>query len=69
MAKHILKQADEKTKISLIFANVSESDILLKKELDDLQKKHGNFKVYYVLNNVNVFHSHERSLLQSGKAE
>lgn len=35
----------------MIFANVNEEDILLKKELDDLAAKHSNFKVYYVLNN------------------
>jgi len=36
----------------LIYANVNESDILLKKELDELAVAHPiKFKVYYVLNN------------------
>mmetsp|Transcript_4775 Transcript_4775/g.8799 ORF Transcript_4775/g.8799 Transcript_4775/m.8799 type:complete len:294 (-) Transcript_4775:213-1094(-) len=47
----ILKDPNDKTKISLIFANVTEADILLKKNLDQLQKDHPDrFSVYYVLN-------------------
>ncbi|EPZ32751.1 Oxidoreductase, FAD-binding domain-containing protein [Rozella allomycis CSF55] len=48
--QYILSNGTDRTKISLIFANVSEEDILLRKELDDLQSKFNNFKVYYVLN-------------------
>ncbi|CCJ30244.1 unnamed protein product, partial [Pneumocystis jirovecii] len=47
----ILKNPKDKTKISLIFANVAEEDILLKDEFDMLAKKYSNFKIYYVLNN------------------
>ncbi|KAG5513659.1 hypothetical protein PMAC_000697 [Pneumocystis sp. 'macacae'] len=47
----ILKNPKDKTKISLIFANVAEEDILLKDEFDILVKKYSNFNVYYVLNN------------------
>lgn len=36
--------------MSLIFANVTEDDILLKDELDQLAKLHENFRVHYVLN-------------------
>jgi cytochrome-b5 reductase len=47
----ILKNPDDKTKISLIYANVNVEDILLKQELDELVVKYpGRFKVYYVLN-------------------
>jgi len=47
-----LKNPADQTKLSLIYANVSESDILLKSELDSLAAKHPDqFKVYYVLNN------------------
>ncbi|GAA5852830.1 hypothetical protein JCM8547_004699 [Rhodosporidiobolus lusitaniae] len=47
-----LKNPKDKTKISLIYANVNPEDILLKSELDDLAAKHADqFKVYYVLNN------------------
>lgn len=42
----------DKTKISLIFGNLSFEDILLYEELKDLAKKHSNqFKVHFVLNN------------------
>jgi len=51
VTRAILKNPADKTKISLIFANVNPDDILLKTELDELTKKHSNFKVYYVLNN------------------
>ncbi|CAO3594997.1 unnamed protein product [Absidia cylindrospora] len=37
--------------MNLIFANVNEENILLKKELDELASKHVSFDVYYVLNN------------------
>ncbi|KAG4306046.1 hypothetical protein PORY_000034 [Pneumocystis oryctolagi] len=47
----VLKNPKDKTKISLIFANVTEEDILLKDEFDMLAKKYSNFKIYYVLNN------------------
>ncbi|KAF2077777.1 hypothetical protein CYY_000898 [Polysphondylium violaceum] len=51
VVKAILKNPQDKTEISLVFANVTEEDILLKKELDSLTAAHSNFKVYYVLNN------------------
>ncbi|KAI8331228.1 hypothetical protein BC941DRAFT_439378 [Chlamydoabsidia padenii] len=47
----ILRNPQDKTQVNLIFANVNEEDILLKKELDELAAKHDNFDVYYVLNN------------------
>ncbi|EMD41808.1 hypothetical protein CERSUDRAFT_120744 [Gelatoporia subvermispora B] len=47
-----LKNPLDRTKLSLIYANVNPEDILLKKELDELAEKHSHrFKVYYVLNN------------------
>ncbi|EAL64774.1 NADH-cytochrome b5 reductase [Dictyostelium discoideum AX4] len=49
--KAILKNPSDKTEISLVFGNITEEDILLKKELDELAEKHPQFKVYYVLNN------------------
>ncbi|KAI9292251.1 NADH-cytochrome b5 reductase 1 [Neoconidiobolus thromboides FSU 785] len=50
--KAILSNPNDKTKISLIYANVSENDILLKKDLEDLQSKHPEqFKIHHVLNN------------------
>jgi cytochrome-b5 reductase len=51
VAQAMLQNPNEKTTISLIFANVSIDDILLKDELEDLAKRNpGRFSVYYVLN-------------------
>ncbi len=53
IVKAALKNPEDKTKLSLIFANVNEEDILLKDEMDELVKTNpGRFSVYYVLNNV-----------------
>lgn len=47
------KSTDKKTKVSLIFANVTEGDILLKNELDQIAKEHPDrFKVVYALDNA-----------------
>ncbi|SCZ90234.1 BZ3500_MvSof-1268-A1-R1_Chr9g10761 [Microbotryum saponariae] len=47
----VLKNPSDKTKLSLIYANVKPQDILLKKSLDALAEKHADqFKLYYVLN-------------------
>ncbi|KAA1089749.1 NADH-cytochrome b5 reductase [Puccinia graminis f. sp. tritici] len=47
-----VKDSNDKTKISLIYANVNPEDILLKQELDRIQNDHPKrFSVYYVLNN------------------
>ncbi|KAF9229638.1 NADH-cytochrome b5 reductase 1 [Gyrodon lividus] len=47
-----LKNPADKTKLSLIYANVNLEDILLKKELDHLAARHPHrFTLYYVLNN------------------
>lgn len=47
-----LKNPEDKTRLSLIYANVNFEDILLKKELDALAAAHPKrFQVYYVLNN------------------
>lgn len=46
-----LKNPLDRTKLSLIYANVTVDDILLKAELDELVEKHPKrFSVYYVLN-------------------
>ena len=45
-----LKDKANKTKFTLIFANVTPKDILLKEEFDDLQKKHPEtLKVVYTV--------------------
>lgn len=51
VARAILENPNDQTKVHLIYANVTYEDILLKKELDWLAKTHPQrFKVYYVLN-------------------
>lgn len=45
----ILKNPEDKTKVSLLYANVSPDDILLKEKLDALSSSHPNFKVYYIV--------------------
>lgn len=47
----ILKNSDDKTQISLIYANVSPDDILLQQKLDILAKSHPNLKVFYTVDN------------------
>ncbi|KAK1400000.1 NADH-cytochrome b5 reductase [Heracleum sosnowskyi] len=47
----ILKNPDDNTKISLIYANVSPDDILLKKKLDVLEDSHPNLKIFYTVDN------------------
>lgn len=50
LAHAILRNPNDKTKLSLIFGNVTEDDILLKEELDELAEKHPErFSVFYVL--------------------
>ncbi|KAJ9126969.1 NADH-cytochrome b5 reductase [Naganishia onofrii] len=51
--KASLADEEDKTEMRLIYANVNEDDILLRKELDDLAaRSNGRFQVYYVLNNA-----------------
>lgn len=46
----IFKDNADTTQVSLVFANVTEEDILLRKELDELAKQHPrNFKLFYTL--------------------
>uniref|UniRef100_A0A7C9CH21 NADH-cytochrome b5 reductase n=1 Tax=Opuntia streptacantha TaxID=393608 RepID=A0A7C9CH21_OPUST len=47
----IMKNPGDNTQVSLLYANVSPDDILLKKKLDILAESHSNFKVYYTVDN------------------
>ncbi|KAG0491750.1 hypothetical protein HPP92_005148 [Vanilla planifolia] len=47
--KSILKNPDDNTQVSLIYANLSPDDILLKAELDSLSASYPNFKVFYTV--------------------
>jgi cytochrome-b5 reductase len=51
VARAILENPEDKTKIYLIYANVTYDDILLKEDLDRFATDYPDqFKVYYVLN-------------------
>ncbi|KAL2479679.1 NADH-cytochrome b5 reductase-like protein [Abeliophyllum distichum] len=47
----ILKNPDDNTQVTLLYANVSPDDILLKKKLDVLAARHPNLKVFYTVDN------------------
>ncbi len=54
--KAVLRDPQDRTKMSLVFANLSEADILLYEELKDLAIKHSDqFKVHFVVNEVSHF--------------
>lgn len=50
VANAVLADPRDKTRISLIYANVAEEDILMRERLDALAAMHPNFTVHYVLN-------------------
>lgn len=52
VTRHLLKNNDKDTQVSLIFANQSVDDIMLKKELDDLANTHENFHVHYTIDKL-----------------
>ncbi len=45
IAQEVVRNPEDKTEVTLVFANKSEDDILLKKELDDMARKHKHFHV------------------------
>jgi cytochrome-b5 reductase len=47
--EEVLSEKDDNTHVSLVFANNTEEDIILKDRLDALAKKHPNFEVHYVV--------------------
>ncbi|CAK9169158.1 unnamed protein product [Ilex paraguariensis] len=47
----ILKNPDDNTQVSLLYANVSPDDILLKQKLDVLGASHPNLKIFYTVDN------------------
>lgn len=52
LARQIFKNPDDRTKVTLVFGNVNEDDILLKKELQDLENTYPQrFRAFYVLDN------------------
>jgi len=54
LARNIFKNRDDKTKVTLVFANVTEEDILLRKEWYQLENAYPQrFKAYYLLDKPN----------------
>ena len=52
LTRAIFKNPEDKTKVTLIFGNVKEEDILLKKEFDELENSYPDrFRAFYVLDN------------------
>ncbi|KAK4216551.1 NADH-cytochrome b5 reductase 2 [Rhypophila decipiens] len=52
LCRTIFSNPDDKTKVTLVFGNVTEEDILLKKELADLENTYPQrFRAFYVLDN------------------
>ncbi|KAH9997179.1 ferredoxin reductase-like protein [Xylariaceae sp. FL0662B] len=52
LCRAIFNNPEEKTKVTLIFGNISEEDILLKREFEDLENTYpSRFRAFYVLDN------------------
>ena len=50
---HALSKPENKTKFTLIYSNVTEADILMREEIEQLKKKHpNNFEVVYYLDSA-----------------
>jgi cytochrome-b5 reductase len=51
-ARHIFRNPEDKTKVTLVYGNVSEDDILLKREFEELENTYPQrFRAFYVLDN------------------
>ena len=50
VARAIFNNPEDKTKVTLVFGNIKEEDILLKNEFDELENTYpGRFRAFYVL--------------------
>lgn len=50
LIRHVTKDPHDNTKLSLIFANQTEKDILLRAELEEVAAKHPDqFKLWYTI--------------------
>ncbi len=59
VAEEIFRNPDDKTIVHLVYASVSEDDIMLKPKIDDLAKQHKNFKVIWLRCDVNEERVHK----------
>lgn len=54
LTRAILNNPEDKTKISLVYANNTEEDILLRKEFEDLEKQYpGRFQKIFTVSKIN----------------
>jgi cytochrome-b5 reductase len=49
IVKAILKDPSDTTRVSLLFANQTEDDILVREELEEMAEKHDQFSLWYTL--------------------
>jgi len=50
LARGIFKNPEDKTKVTLVFGNLTEEDVLLKREWEDLENEYPNrFRAFYTL--------------------
>ncbi|TPX39870.1 hypothetical protein SeMB42_g06216 [Synchytrium endobioticum] len=63
LIKRILRDPDEKTRITLLYGSKTEKDMLLRNELEILQSAHPNrFKVHYLIDGVSSSAPNSRAL-------
>lgn len=61
LCRAIFNNPQDKTKVTLVFGNVTEEDILLRKEFDDLTKNYPDrFRAFYVLDKPSEGWEHGR---------
>lgn len=64
--RHVFKDPSDKTQLSLLFANQSESDILLRPELDDLAAEHRDkFHLWYTVDRPTEGWSYSKGFIDS----
>ena len=50
LVRHVIRDPSDKTQLALLFANQSEDDILLRQELEQVQKDHPDrFKLWFTV--------------------
>ena len=64
--KAVLKDSEDKTKVSLLFANQTEEDILVRSELELLAKNYNNFDLWYTLDRPNEGKHHLQQYMLVG---
>ena len=53
LARAIFKNPEDKTKVTLVFGNLTEEDILMKQEWDQLEKEYPKrMRTFYMLDNA-----------------